>query len=80
MPVSDLVIGCLLPVVGSESGFYQVRYPDDRLAWVKKEETIMAETIFNRTLTEEGLVDALLKFNGIPYLWGGTSAKAIDCL
>ena len=85
MPVSDLVIGCLLPVIGSESGksdessFYQVKYPDGRLAWVKKDEAIMAEHIFNKTLTEDGLVEALLEFNGIPYLWGGVSSKAIDC-
>ena len=85
MPVSDLVIGCLLPVAGSETGksgksdFYQVIYPDGRLAWVKKDEAVIAEKIFNKTITEEGVVEAVLAFNGIPYLWGGSSSKAIDC-
>ena len=25
------------------------------------------------------LVETAKKFNGIPYLWGGSSSKAIDC-
>ncbi len=79
MPVSDLVLGCMLSVVSSEAGFIQVQYPDGRLAWVKGEELVEAEEVFNRSLTEEGLVEAVLEFNGIPYLWGGSSSKAIDC-
>ena len=79
MPVSDLVIGCLLAVKSRESEFYQVQYPDGRLAWVKKDETIPAEQIFKKTITKEGVVESVLEFNGIPYLWGGASSKAIDC-
>jgi cell wall-associated NlpC family hydrolase len=30
-------------------------------------------------LTKEGLVQTAMGFHGIPYLWGGTSSKAIDC-
>ncbi|RLD71553.1 MAG: peptidase [Bacteroidetes bacterium] len=79
MPVSDLVIGCMLPVAGSESGFYKVWYPDGREAWVKQSEVVLATHIFNKSLSGEGMVEAVLKFNGIPYLWGGASSKAIDC-
>ncbi|MCK4746299.1 MAG: C40 family peptidase, partial [Bacteroidales bacterium] len=79
MPVSDLVIGCLLPIISDESDFYKVEYPDRRLAWVKKDEAIQAEHLFNKTLQQEELVKTALNFNGIPYLWGGTSSKAIDC-
>ena len=79
MPVSDLVIGCMLPVAGSESGFYKVWYPDGREAWVKQSEVVLATHIFNKSLSGDGMVEAVLKFNGIPYLWGGASSKAIDC-
>ena len=79
MPVSDLVIGCILPVEGHESGFYKFWYPDGRAAWVKVSEVIDAKVVFNKSLTGEGMVNAVLKFNGIPYLWGGSSSKAIDC-
>jgi len=79
MPVSDLVIGCLMPVEESELDYYKITYPDGRKAWVKKNELIEADRVFNKSLTGEGLVKDVLKFNGIPYLWGGSSAKAIDC-
>ena len=79
MPVSDLVLGCMLSVISSEAGFIQVQYPDGRMAWIRGEELIEAEEVFNRSLSPEGLVESVLEFNGIPYLWGGSSSKAIDC-
>ena len=79
MPVSDLVIGCMLPVEGSKDGFYKVWYPDGREAWVKKDEVIDAREVFDRRLTGEGMLEVVLPFNGIPYLWGGASSKATDC-
>ena len=79
LPVSDLVNGCLLPVISSELDFYQVEYPDGRLAWVKKIEVVQAEKIFGKNLSAEGLVESVLKFHGIPYLWGGISSKGVDC-
>ena len=79
LPVADLVIGCILPVVAGEPDFFQVAYPDGRLAWVKREEVIQAEEVFHKTTLQEGVVKTVLEFHGIPYLWGGTSSKAIDC-
>ena len=79
LPVSDLVIGCILPVVSSNSNFYKVQYPDKRQAWVKKDEVIDAEEVFNKKLDGNELVTTAEKFMGIPYLWGGSSSKAIDC-
>lgn len=79
LPVADLVIGCLLPVISSASDFYQVQYPDGRLAWVKKEEARKAEDILLKEVQKEELVKTAMAFHGIPYLWGGTSSKAIDC-
>jgi len=79
LPVSDLVNGCLLPVISSDLDFYQVEYPDGRLAWVKKIEVVQAGEIFGKSLSAEGLVESVLKFHGIPYLWGGISSKGVDC-
>jgi SH3-like domain-containing protein len=79
MPVTDLVIGNILSKVSQERGFYQVRYPDGRLGWVKRSEVVPAEEIFYNTTLKENLVQTALKFHGIPYLWGGTSSKNIDC-
>ncbi len=77
--ISDLVIGCILPVVSSNADFYMVQYPDKRIAWVKKNEVTDIEEIFNKQIVENELIVTAKKFLGIPYLWGGTSSKAIDC-
>jgi cell wall-associated NlpC family hydrolase len=77
--VSDLVIGCILPVLSSQGNFYKVKYPDGRTAYVMKAETIDMMTVFKRRPDGKRLVDCAKKFNGIPYLWGGFSSKAIDC-
>ena len=79
LPVSDLVIGNILALTGEEGDFFQVSYPDGRIGWVKKDEVVPAEEIFFKTTTREGVVQTALKFHGIPYLWGGTSSKNIDC-
>ncbi|MEN8202462.1 MAG: C40 family peptidase [Bacteroidota bacterium] len=79
LPVSDLVIGCILPALSNTSDFYQVSYPDGRLAWVKKEEVLPADEVFFKSLRKEELEETAMGFHGIPYLWGGTSSKAIDC-
>jgi hypothetical protein len=79
MPVTDLVIGNIVCKVTEESGFTQVLYPDGRLGWVNSGELMPAEEIFFLTTLKENLVQTALNFNGIPYLWGGTSSKNIDC-
>lgn len=79
MPVSDLVIGCLLNVRDTKGSFYMVEYPDGRIAWVKKSEVIDVEELVDRNPEPEALLEVALKFNGVPYLWGGKSSKGIDC-
>lgn len=79
LPVSDLVAGCILPVVSRESDFIQVSYPDGRLAWVKTGEIRDAMDLFHAPILQEGIVAVALAYHGIPYLWGGASSKALDC-
>ena len=77
--VSDLVIGCILPVTDANAGFYKVKFPDNRIAWVKKDEVEDADDVFDRIIEDEELIETAKKFVGIPYLWGGTSSKGLDC-
>jgi len=77
--VSDLVIGSILPVTGNENNFFEVKYPDGRIAFVRKDEVIDLDALLSKKPEGKELVKTALKFNGIPYLWGGFSSKAIDC-
>lgn len=77
--VTDLVVGCILPVVENLNGFDKVQYPDGRTAYVNSSELELISVIFNKEPIGEELVKTAKKFMGIPYLWGGFSSKAIDC-
>ena len=77
--VTDLVVGSILPVIEETRKFYKVQYPDHRKGWVKKKECISFDSWIKRDIDEKTLIETALKFNGLPYLWGGTSAKAMDC-
>ncbi|QDT01883.1 Dipeptidyl-peptidase 6 [Rubripirellula lacrimiformis] len=79
IPMSDLVIGNMVCKVSEESGFTQIRYPDGRLGWVDSGDLLPAVAVFHQQTMKERLVQTALKFHGIPYLWGGTSSKNIDC-
>ncbi len=79
LPVADLVIGCILPVLSEKGAFYETEYPDGRLAWVKKAEVIPAGEIFHKEAHANELLETAMGFHGIPYLWGGASAKNLDC-
>jgi cell wall-associated NlpC family hydrolase len=46
---------------------------------VRSNELVPAEEIFFKSTLKESLVETALKFHGIPYLWGGSSSKNIDC-
>jgi hypothetical protein len=79
MPMTDLVIGNVVIKVSEESGYTQIKYPDGRLGWVKSSEMLPARDIYYKVPMKENLVQTALRFHGIPYLWGGTSSKTIDC-
>jgi SH3-like domain-containing protein len=79
-PVSDLVAGNMLAVKGSEGEFYHVAYPDGREAYVWKQDAMeTAEWLKSIELTGKSIVNTAYRFMGIPYLWGGTSSKGLDC-
>lgn len=79
-PVSDLVAGNMLRLEGKKGAFYRVSYPDGRTAFVLKAEAQpMDEWLKHIHLTAERVLATAQSFMGVPYLWGGTSSKAMDC-
>lgn len=78
--VSDLVFGNLLKLVSSKNDFYEVEFPDGRKAFIKNSEAEnFSDWLKNRNCTKENIITTAKRFMGIPYLWGGTSAKGLDC-
>ncbi len=78
--VSDLVLGDLLKLKGNSDKFIEVIYPDGREAFVEKEFVMSyKEWLMITEPGEKQILERAFSFMGIPYLWGGTSAKGMDC-
>ncbi|MGI9553197.1 MAG: NlpC/P60 family protein [Aurantibacter sp.] len=78
--VSDLTAGNLLTIVKYANENFIVRFPDGRNAYVRSNEADpYSEWLKNLNATNETLVATAQELMGIPYLWGGTSAKGVDC-
>jgi len=79
-PVTDLVTGAVLEFLEDSGDFYKVRYPDGKEAYVFKDHAKnYGEWLQNLEPDGESLTRVSEKLMGLPYLWGGTSAKGVDC-
>jgi len=78
--VSDLVAGNVLEVVKDGDDHFMVGYPDGRLAFVSKDDAEVYDAwLENLDPTADNLVATSKTLMGVPYLWGGTSTKGMDC-
>jgi hypothetical protein len=78
--VSDLVHGCILEVLEKRNDFLKVRYPDQRLAYIPVRQAMpFSQWISRRNPTAREIIDSAKTLIGVPYLWGGTSTKGVDC-
>ncbi len=78
--VSDITLGGILQYISEDNSFYEVRYPDNRIGFVKKSEALLYNSwLQNLDSSKENIEVIAKKMSGFPYLWGGTSSKGIDC-
>lgn len=91
LPVSDLVAGSILKIINSDRGFREVQLPDGRSGFINKNQCKPLDewkesfthypepTMQNLELYQEEILETAVKFIGLPYFWGGTSSKGLDC-
>lgn len=78
--VSDLVYGDILGLEQQEGNYYSVSFPDGRTGYVEMGESEKYDEWLGKLQpNEENLVSTSKEFLGLPYLWGGTSFKGVDC-
>jgi hypothetical protein len=78
--VSDLVAGDVLVLVNETEAKWNVKYPDGRIADIAKKDAILIHNWLDTlTITESSIIRAAKDLMGVPYLWGGTSTKGVDC-
>ncbi len=80
LPVSDLVSGNILQLLGQQKGFYKVAYPDGRIGYVEKQRAQdFKKWLARPNPNAEQILKTAKTLIGVPYLWGGTSIKGVDC-
>ena len=78
--VSDLVAGCMIELVAEKGNFYQVIFADQRIGFIPKNESkVYNDWLAGMNTSEGSLVKTSKRLMGVPYLWGGTSFKGVDC-
>ncbi|MBN2093032.1 C40 family peptidase [candidate division KSB1 bacterium] len=78
--ITDIVFGDELAFGATEEDWVKIQLPDKRTGYVKTDLVIEKKKWYNMpAATPEDITQSALKLKGFPYLWGGTSIKAMDC-
>lgn len=78
-PVSDLVLGDLFESVSEGKNYLQIKFPDGRTGFVKKADCLAYEDWIAQKPNVDAVLSIAKQILGNPYMWGGTSCKAVDC-
>ena len=78
--VGDLVAGSVMERLGEVSAYTKVILPDGREGFVESKLVLDFQSWKEQTnCSGEEVVGEAVTFLGLPYLWGGSSSKAVDC-
>lgn len=76
LPVSDITAGTRVVTGDITDGYVKVELPGGRSGFVEED---LLEELPGAAAARGALLDRARHFLGIPYIWGGTSAKGFDC-
>lgn len=80
LPVSDIVAGDRLLLKGKKGTYFKVQYPDGKIGYVRQSDAKKySEWVAQNKPSFENILATGQKLLGVPYLWGGTSIKGVDC-
>jgi hypothetical protein len=78
--LSDVVQGNILKFLNSENSYTKVEFPDGRVGFIKSNDVANFKMWFeNAMVSQKNILNSANEFMGLPYLWGGTSLKGVDC-
>ncbi len=78
--VADISLGAIVEGnVCPGSRYADVRLPDGRRGYVPSQIVEDFDRWCDKTPSVERILDAARAMNGVSYLWGGTTPKAVDC-
>lgn len=78
--IGDMVAGDRFKWLSTKKGFYQVEYPNGKVGWISRKEA-QKESEWRKLLRQDeaSILETAYTLLGVPYLWGGTSSKGMDC-
>jgi len=76
LPVSDITAGTIVVTGDNAEGYTEVELPGSRSGYL---ETGSLKGLPAGPPARDALTGRAMRFLGIPYIWGGTSAKGFDC-
>lgn len=78
--VMDGVMGNIVRADGVEGNYYKIILPNGKRAFLLKAHAEdFGKWLDSRRPTPENIIATAKQFLGFPYMWGGTSIKAMDC-